>query len=235
LAAGKGTRLNSAQPKPAVRVGGLPMASRVLQAMRGAGISRIIAVVGHRAADVQEAVGNGVEYVTQGQQLGTGHATRQSEVLLRGYDGPVVVAYSDLPLLRERDIARLLRWHLETGAEATLLTAVFPKPGTLGRILRGDQGQVLGIVEFRDATEEQREIKEINVGVYCFTAPLLFEVLGQVTNDNAQQQYYLTDAIAMLARMGKRVEAVAVEQAHAGMGVDTADDLSRAQVLWDGQ
>jgi bifunctional UDP-N-acetylglucosamine pyrophosphorylase/glucosamine-1-phosphate N-acetyltransferase len=211
------------------------MASRVLEAMKGAGISRIIAVVGHKAADVQEAIGNGVEYVSQAEQLGTGHATRQAEPLLRGYHGPVVVAYSDLPLLQERDIANLLRWHLETGAAATLLTAIFAKPGTLGRILRDGRRQVVGIVEFRDATEQQRAIQEINVGVYCFDSPLLFEVLAQVTDSNTQHQYYLTDAIGILVAMGRRVEAVAMEQAQLGMGVDTQDDLTRAQSLSGGQ
>jgi len=232
LAAGKGTRLKAHEPKAAVLVGGRPMAARVADAMRGAGISRIIAVVGHRAEDVRAAIGNGVEYVVQEEQLGTGHAVRYAEAPLAGYEGPVIVAYADVPLLTKNDIAQLAARHLAALPAATLLTAVFDDPGRLGRIVRGRDGRVASIIEAGDATEEQRRIKEINVGVYCFQAPLIFEVLRELKHENAQHQFYLTDAIGILVRRGERVEAIALESAHNGMGVDTAEDLARAQRLW---
>jgi bifunctional UDP-N-acetylglucosamine pyrophosphorylase / glucosamine-1-phosphate N-acetyltransferase len=230
LAAGKGTRMKGAEsPKAAVKVGGRPMAARVIDAMKGAGAARVVVVIGHRAEDVQAAVGDHVEYVVQEEQLGTGHAVLQTEGALRGYEGPVLVTYADIPLLRSKDLRTLLALHRKSGAAVTLLTAVVDQPGTRGRILRNGDGSVKGIVEAKDATPEQLDIKEINVGVYCFQAPLLFEVLKQVTNHNAQQQYYLTDAIEILVRAKARVEAVAMESAHTGIGVDTPDDLARAQ------
>ena len=231
LAAGKGTRMKTAEPKAAIHVNGRPMAARVIEAVRRAGACRVIAVVGHRADDVQIAIGDGVEYVTQERQLGTGHAVGCATAALNGFVGPVVVAYADIPLLRQCDVTRLIARHLETGAAATLLTAHFDQPGTLGRIIRGPHGGVEGIVEARDATKEQLQIREINVGVYCFAAPLFFDVLAQVDNKNAQQQYYLTDVIAILVGRGERVEAVAMEFSHAGLGVDTIEDLARAETI----
>ncbi len=232
LAAGKGTRMKQRQPKAAVPVGGRPMAARVVDAMRGAGVCRIIAVVGHRAEDVRAAIGDEVEYVLQDEQLGTGHAARCAESALDGWDGPAVIAYADIPLLSFRDVALLVERHIELAAAGTLLTAVFDDPGTLGRILRREDGSVAAIVEARDATPQQLEIKEINVGVYCFRLPLLFELLREIRSDNAQNQYYLTDVIGLLVSRGERVEAVAVETPINGMGVDTAEDLARARQVW---
>jgi len=124
LAAGKGTRMRAREPKAAVHVGGRPMAVRVADAMRGAGITRIIAVVGHRADDVRGAIGSGVEYVVQDQQLGTGHAARCARLALADYRGPVLIAYADIPLLTKDDVSRLLEHHLLSNATATMLTAV---------------------------------------------------------------------------------------------------------------
>jgi bifunctional UDP-N-acetylglucosamine pyrophosphorylase/glucosamine-1-phosphate N-acetyltransferase len=224
--------MEAREPKAAVRVGGRPMAARVVDALRGAGASRIIAVVGHRGDDVRTAIGDGVEYAIQGEQRGTGHATRCAEAALGGYKGPVVVAYADIPLLGIQDVANLVECHVRTSAAATVLTAVFEDPGTLGRIVRRQDGRVTGIVEARDATEEQLRIKEINVGVYCFRAPLIFEVLRELRSDNAQHQYYLTDAIGILVGRGERVEGVALRSSQNGMGVDTPEDLARAQRMW---
>jgi bifunctional UDP-N-acetylglucosamine pyrophosphorylase/glucosamine-1-phosphate N-acetyltransferase len=231
LAAGKGTRMKTVEPKAAVHVNGRPMAVRVIEAVRKAGSSRIIAVVGHRADDVKAAIGNEVEYVVQEEQLGTGHAVRCAGPALTGYCGAVIVAYADIPLLRESDVSRLVKRHLESGAAATLLSARFDHPGTLGRILRGLNGGVRGIVEARDATQEQLKIREINVGVYCFQAPLLLQALAEVRSNNAQKQYYLTDVIGILVARGERVEAVIMEESEGGLGVDTVEDLARAQDL----
>lgn len=221
--------MQAQSPKAAVELGGRPMASRVIDAMRAAGANRIVVVVGHRAGDVKAAIGNHVEYVVQEEQLGTGHATLVAEDVLRDYEGPAVVTYADVPLLRPKDVSDLVERHLARRAAATLLTAVFDDPGRLGRIIRNPNGTVNRIVEARDASPDELAIKEINAGVYCFQLPLLFDVLRLVTDDNVQQQYYLTDAIGILVRDGQRVEAVAMESAHAGMGVDTLEDLARAQ------
>jgi len=229
LAAGKGTRMKTGEPKAVVSVNGRPMVVRVIDAVRQAGATRIIVVVGHRAEDVRTVIGSEVEYVVQDQQIGTGDAVKCSAPALIGYSGPVLVAHADVPLLRQADITRLLERHLASGASATLLTAEFEEPGTLGRIMRGLDGRVLGIVEARDATEEQLKIREINVAVYCFNAPLLFAVLREVNDNNAQQQYYLTDVIGLLVNRGERVDAVKMEYSPAGLGVDTVEDLARAR------
>lgn len=231
LAAGKGTRMKASAAKAAVHLNGRPMAARVIDSLRGAGIHRIIAVVGHRAAEVSAAIGDHVEYVFQEEQFGTGHAARCAEPCLLGYEGPIVISYADIPLLSHTDFTDLISHHLRTGAVATILTARFDNPGTLGRIIRGPDGGARAIVEARDATPDQLRIREINVGVYCFTAPLVFEVLAEASNDNVQGQYYLTDAIGMLACRGERVEALSLKSAHAGIGVDTIEDLSRAAHL----
>jgi bifunctional UDP-N-acetylglucosamine pyrophosphorylase/glucosamine-1-phosphate N-acetyltransferase len=231
LAAGKGTRMRAKTPKAAVPVAGRPMAARVADAIRGAGISRIIAVVGHRASDVKAALGDGVEFVVQDKQLGTGHAARCAQAALADHEGPMLLAYADIPLLTKDDVSRLVEQHLLSGAVATILTAVLPSPGTLGRILRNGDGTVKAIVEARDATEEQLKTNEVNVGVYCFEAPAIFDVLRELRPDNAQAQYYLTDVIGMFLVRGQRVDAIALQVPDNGMGVNTIEDLARAQQL----
>jgi len=231
LAAGKGTRMKTGEPKAAVHVNGRPMALRVVDAMRSAGAERIIVVVGHRADDVRSAVGDDVEYVIQEEQTGTGDAVKCAGAVLTDYRGPVLVAHADIPLLRDADVARLLQHHLSADSAATMLTAEFQDPKSLGRVMRGPDRQVLGIVEARDATEEQLRIKEVNVAVYCFEADSLFAALRKVTNENAQGQYYLTDVIGILVSQGGRVEAVTMEDSHGGMGVDTVEDLARARSI----
>jgi bifunctional UDP-N-acetylglucosamine pyrophosphorylase/glucosamine-1-phosphate N-acetyltransferase len=231
LAAGKGTRMRTGEAKAAVSVNGRPMATRVIDAMRRAGASRIVVVVGHRADDVRGAIGSDVEYVVQEEQLGTGHAVGCAKPLLAAHPGPVLIAHADIPLLREADVRHLLERHLSTGAAATMLTAEFQAPGSLGRVMRGEDGRVVGIVEARDATPEQLEIREVNVAVYCFQGPLLFDALVEVNNSNAQGQYYLTDVIGILVSRGERVEAVTMEHSHGGLGVDTVEDLARARSI----
>ena len=231
LAAGKGTRMKGDKPKAAVPVAGRPMAARVADAIRGAGLSHIIAVVGHGAADVKTALGEGVEFVIQDAQLGTGHAARCSHVALADYEGPVLIAYADIPLLTKDDVAHLVERHLLSSGVATMLTAILPSPGTLGRVLRNGDGSVEAIVEARDATPEQLRVNEVNVGVYCFEAPLIFDMLKELKQDNAQAQYYLTDVIGMCISRGERVDAISLQVPHNGLGVNTMEDLELAQQL----
>jgi bifunctional UDP-N-acetylglucosamine pyrophosphorylase/glucosamine-1-phosphate N-acetyltransferase len=219
------------KPKAAVPVAGRPMAARVADAIRGAGISHIIAVVGHGAADVRTALGAGVEFVVQDAQLGTGHAARCARTALADYRGPVIIAYADIPLLTKDEVARLLERHLLSGGAATMLTAVLASPGALGRVMRNGDGSVHAIVEARDATPDQLKVEEVNVGVYCFEAPLIFDILQELRPDNVQAQYYLTDVIGMCISRGERVDAIALQVPHNGMGVNTMEDLELAQQL----
>ena len=223
--------MNAREPKAVVHVGGRPMAARVSEAMLGAGVTRVIAIVGHRADDVRAAMGDGVEYVLQDEQPGTGHAARCSQVALGDYEGPVIIAYADIPLLTKDDVSLLIDHHLVSRPAGTLLTAVLPEPGRLGRIVRAADGAVEGIVEARDADEKQLAISEVNVGVYCFQAPLIFDVLSHLRRENAQGQYYLTDAIGIIVDSGQRIDAVSLEVPHNGMGVNTLEDLELARQL----
>lgn len=232
LAGGRGSRMKSQQAKTALHVGGRPMVRRVIDALRQAGVTRVVAVVGHRAAEVRASIGEDVQYVMQEEQLGTGHAAQCAAKEFAGFSGTVLIAHGDIPLLTPEDIAGLVEHHLGTGAAATMLTALFQDPGSLGRILRGPDGRVLAIVEARDATPEQLNIKEVNVAVYCFQAPEVFDELAHIDDNNAQGQYYLTDVIGRLVARGRPVEALPLREAHAGLGVDTPDDLARAQQNW---
>lgn len=231
LAAGKGTRMQTDRPKAVLEVDGKPMVRRVAEALGGAGIGRVIAVVGHRSEEVRAALGEGVEFAVQEEQLGTGHAVKCTYELLRDYQGPVVVTCADIPLLNANDVTQLVDHHLRTAASATLLTAVLGTPGTLGRIIRNGDGSVQSIIEARDANPGQLTINEINVGVYCFDAPLLFELLATLRSENAQHQYYLTDVIGLLVAHGRRIEALQLEQAANGIGVNTLDDLAKVHQL----
>jgi dTDP-glucose pyrophosphorylase len=229
LAAGRGTRMATDEPKALVKVDGRPMVTRVIDAVRGGGATRVIVVVGHRGDEVKAAIGDGVEFAVQGEPLGTGHAVCSAIPVLDGFAGPLIVAHADIPLLRESDVTRLVEHHLRTGAAATLLAAMCDDPRALGRVLRGPQGEVTRIVEARDATPEELSVREVNVAVYCFDSSLLFEALTEVRAENAQRQYYLTDVIGILVARQVRVEAVTLESAHTGMGVDTLADLVRAR------
>ena len=231
LAAGKGTRLKSTRAKALFQLSGRPLVWYPIDACRGAGIERIVVVVGHQADQVCAAVGEGCEFVTQEPQLGTGHALAQCRGALGDFAGAIVVLYADTPMIDEQVIDRFLGEHLAADADASVLTAVLDDPGDLGRIVRGEGGDVIAIVERRDCTPEQAAIKEINTGAYCFESPAIFEVLEDIRPENAQAEYYLTDAVAGLIARGGRVQAVPDPNADVALGVNTRIDLARAEAL----
>ena len=228
LAAGKSTRMRSKIPKPLHPICGRALTRHVIEACRGAGIPRIIVVVGHEADAVKHGLGNDVEYVLQPKPLGTGDAARVAQALLKDWDGTVVVLAGDVPLLRPGTIGRLLEAHEATGAAATLLTAYLDDPTGYGRVVRGPDGRVLRIVEHKDATEQERAIKEWNPSLYAFRASLLFDALREVRSENAQGEIYLTDVIGVLTSRGERVEAVAADDVHEVLGVNTRVELAEA-------
>jgi bifunctional UDP-N-acetylglucosamine pyrophosphorylase/glucosamine-1-phosphate N-acetyltransferase len=207
------------------------MVARVVGAIREAGVRRIIVVVGHRADDVKAALGPDMEYVHQGEQLGTGHALLCANSALAGYEGVILVANADAPLVSDGELTGLLAHHMQTGAAATILTASVEKPGSLGRVIRSPDGYVRAIVEARDAAPEVLALREVNIGVYCFAAPGVFQALGAIRSRNAKGEYYLTDVIAILDDHGERVEGIRLHASHNAIGVDSREDLSRAQRL----
>ena len=229
LAAGKGTRMKSSMPKVLHKVGGVPMVEQVLRAVKAAGTQRQVVVVGFGGEAVQEYLGDRAETVVQEQQLGTGHAVMQAEPLLSGLSGTLLVTCGDTPLVTEDTFRSLLAHHEDTRAAATVLTAVMPDPTGYGRVIRDTKGQVVKIVEQKDGTPEELAVREVNAGIYCFDMELLWQMLHNVTNDNAQGEYYLTDIIGMLVSAGKVVSAFAAPDYKETLGVNSRLQMAEAE------
>ncbi len=231
LAAGKGTRMKSKLPKVLHPLCGRAMLSYPLDAARFAGFSRLKVVIGHGAELVQETMqAEDIEWVEQTEQLGTGHALMCAADVLQGYRGPLLLLCGDVPLIRTETLKRLLDYHQQQNAAVTVLTAHMENPTGYGRILR-DGDQVFGIVEQKDASEEQLQISEINTGTYIFDAEFVFEALKGLNTNNAQGEYYLTDVVAAAAAAGRVTRGLAVEDASEAMGVNDRCQLAEAEVL----
>jgi bifunctional UDP-N-acetylglucosamine pyrophosphorylase/glucosamine-1-phosphate N-acetyltransferase len=232
LAAGIGKRMQSDLPKVLHPVLGRPMLEHVLDAVRAVGVQRSIVVVGHQAERVQSAITRrDVEFVLQSPQLGTGHAVLQAEPLLRDVNGTAVVLCGDTPLLTPETLQDLLTTHRDTRAAATVLTAILDDPTGYGRVLRGADGSVRRIVEHKDATEEERRVREINSGLFTFSIADLFASLALVRSDNAQGEYYLTDTLAILLGMGRRVSARVCRDPRQVLGVNTPAQLQEVETI----
>ncbi|MGQ9630747.1 MAG: bifunctional UDP-N-acetylglucosamine diphosphorylase/glucosamine-1-phosphate N-acetyltransferase GlmU [bacterium] len=232
LAAGEGKRMKSKLPKVLHRVGGRPMIESVLENARGVPAERTVVVVGFGGEMVVSALKgwNGIECVWQREQLGTGHAVMQAERAVAGARD-VLVIYGDIPLCPSSTLVDLVELHRAKGAHATVLTATLEDPSGYGRVIRGDSGEVLGIVEERDADPQQRAIKEINTGIGCFDRKLLFDALARIGADNDQGEYYLTDVIGILARDGRRVQARIAEDPIDVMGINSRQELALANSI----
>jgi len=227
LAAGMGTRMKSDLPKVLFPVLGRPMIHYVLDALEAAGVGRKIVVVGYRAEDVQaELAGRrGVEFALQAERLGTGHAVKMAQPRLAGHRGPVVILAGDSPMVQASSLRRLLE-HFAAERPACLLGTLHKAdPTGLGRIVRDPAGRFAGIVEEKDATEEQRRITEVNMSTYVFDGPELVQALDRLKNENRQKEYYLTDCPGILLAQGKRVEALPVLEAREALSINTLDEL----------
>lgn len=231
LAAGKGTRMKSALPKVLHRVGGKSMVQHVLDAAKEAGAKRNVVVVGFGSEMVKAELGDQAEIVVQEEQLGTGHAVRQAEKLLAEENGTVMVLCGDTPLLTGELLQKLYQAHGEAQAKATVLTAVMPDATGYGRIVRAADGSVERIVEHKDATEEERKIREVNSGIYCFAAKELFAALREVNCDNAQGEYYLPDVLDILRRKGEKIWAVAADDYEMTLGINSRVQLAGAEKI----
>jgi len=228
LAAGEGKRMRSRRPKVLHRLGGRPLIAYPLKSARALGGQ--ILVVGRESEELRRAVGGEAGFVEQKEPRGTGHALLQCRGAIPESARTILVLPGDSPLLSAETLRRLLSHHEKTGAAATLLTAEVTDPAGYGRVLR-DKGQVVAIVEERDAFPEQRKIREIGTSVYCFTPGPLWSALELVKPDNDQGEYYLTDVIGILARAGRRVEAVIVEDADECLGINDRQQLARLSRL----
>lgn len=220
LAAGKGTRMKSKLYKVLHRICGKSMVDHVLTQVSKLNMDNIVTVVGFGAEDVEKELGNRTKYVVQNQQLGTGDAVLRAEDLLKNSDGTTLVISGDTPLFTAKTLEKLFAYHADKQATATILTSVAPNPTGYGRIVRNDLGIVEKIVEEKDASSEERNIKEINTGVYVFNNQKLFKALHEINNDNAQGEYYLTDAIEILKRKGGIIAAYQMDDFDESMGVN---------------
>lgn len=217
LAAGNGTRMKSDLVKVMHPIAGKPMIGHIVDNMRQAGLDDIIVVVGYQQERIRAYLGDSVRYAVQAEQLGTGHAVQQAAPLIdEAKGGHVLILYGDNPFIGPELIQRLIRAHVDAGAAATLLTAEVSEPGMLGRILRDPAtGAFLGSVEYKDATPEQRQIREIWPGVVLFRRQGFTALLGRLDRNNAQREYYLPQAWEILLREGEKVQAVMATEAEA--------------------
>jgi bifunctional UDP-N-acetylglucosamine pyrophosphorylase / glucosamine-1-phosphate N-acetyltransferase len=232
LAAGKGTRMKSELPKVLHAVAGRALIDRVLDTALALGPVTTTVVIGHGADRLRThlAARPGIGFVVQEPQLGTGHALLQAAPILRGREGTVILLSGDVPLLTRAALEGLLRTHREADAAATVLTAAVQRPYGYGRIVR-NQGRLTRIVEERDASAAQREIREINSGIYAFALEPLFEALEKIGADNAQGEYYLPDLIAIYRRRRRIVTTYTIANAVEIRGINSRTELAEVSAM----
>lgn len=231
LAAGQGTRMKSKLYKVLHPVMNRPMVQHVVDQLKTLNLESIITVVGFGAEKVKTQLGDDSHYVIQEEQLGTGHAVIQTKDLLKDKEGTTIVVCGDTPLLTDKTLEELLSYHDQEGAKATVLTAKAPDPKGYGRIIRNSANNVEKIVEHKDAKQEELLVQEINTGTYCFDNKTLFEALDQVSNDNAQGEYYLPDVIEIVKQQEEKVSAYQTPNFDETLGVNDRVALSQAEKL----
>ena len=229
LAAGQGTRMKSDLPKVLHPVLGRPMIWHALEAVKQASSETPVVVIGHGAEKVKDYLGDSARTVLQDPPMGTAHAVMQAAPLLRGTSGLILVSYADMPLLRDSTLARLVEKQKANSGPFSMLTVFNDDPHGFGRIIRGADGTVQAIVEEYVATEEQKRIKELNVGAYCFNADWLWEALGRIEKNPHKGEYYLTDAVEVAVTSGLAVQAEVMEDAKEAIGVNTRIHLSEVE------
>ncbi len=232
LAAGKGTRLGGGKAKVLREIAGRPMIAWVIDAAREAGATKTVAVVGYDREAVVEALPQGVDSAVQEVPRGTGDAVRAAEAALAEWPGDVWVLCGDVPGIGAGTLAKLAATHRDAGASCTVLTMRPEDPARYGRVIRDEAGRVARIVEFADATEEQRAVRELNSGTYAFRAKDLFAALPRLSSDNAQGEYYLTDVVRLMIDDGLTVAAVEADDARECMGGDTPEALAAIRAAW---
>ncbi len=229
LAGGASTRMKSKLPKVLHKVCGETMIKHVIDAANNSKIEECIVVVGHKAEKVKESLPSQIKTVYQEEQLGTGHA------LMMAYDniqeGTVLVLCGDGPLITEETLNSMMEYHKKGNFKATVLTTDLPNPKDYGRIVRNSEGLLEKIVEEKDTTDEEKSIREINSGIYCFDGKALKEALPKLQNHNVQKEYYLTDALSIIGHMGFKIGAYKTQNHEEIMAVNSREQLAEVEAI----
>lgn len=229
LAAGRGTRMKSETSKVMHNIFGKPMIAYVLESLRRSGITDIITVAGYGSEDLRKAIDTDI--VIQKKLLGSGDAVKCAKKILCKFDGNIIVICGDTPLVSSETIGKLVSKHKASGSSLTLTTAKLKNPSGYGRIVRGHSGAIAKIVEEVKATPYEEAIDEVNVGTYCFKSKDLFDALEHVRPDSLQKEIFLTDAVEILAKAGKVVESIEIEDAHEMIGINSRKNLAEATLI----
>lgn len=230
LAAGKGTRMQMDQAKVLHLLCGEPLLAYSLRLAGRIHSDKIVVIVGHQAETVRQTFPlRDVIFVEQCPQLGTGHAVLQARETFADYTGMILILCGDVPCLKAATVEALIDRHGREQASVTVMTTVLDDPGSYGRVITSPGGDVLRIVEARDATAREKAVREINTGIYCADSRFLFEAVAQIRNDNSQNEYYLTDIIEIACKAGRRVRSFIAADPAEVMGVNTPEDLEKAR------
>ncbi len=229
LAAGKSTRMKSELPKVAHPLCGRPVLTYLLETVKAVRVDRTIAVLGHCHEQVRTIISGDVDVVVQKKLIGTADAVKTAMPELKSFKGTVLVLYGDTPLLTEKTILKLLKFHVENDSDITLLTGNLEKPDGYGRIVRDKYNCIYGIVEEKDASDFQKGIKEINTGIMCFKQESLAYALKHIKPANAKKEYYLTDAIGIIHKRGGLVDGMKISDMNEALGINSRAELAKAQ------
>jgi bifunctional UDP-N-acetylglucosamine pyrophosphorylase/glucosamine-1-phosphate N-acetyltransferase len=233
MAAGKGKRMRSDLVKVLHPLLGKLMLSYTVElCLKELRPEKLVVIVGHQAQKIRDAFPDRrIAFVVQQEQLGTGHAVAMTEPVLGTFTGTILILSGDTPLITAQTLLEMVQYHQGQGAALTLLTANREDPAGYGRVIRGAAGTVHRVVEEQDASKREREITEVNTGIYCVEAPFLYQALGAVCSDNAQGEYYLPDIIASARRKKKKVKSFPVMDPLEVMGINTRTELAVAEQL----
>lgn len=240
LAAGKGTRMKSDLVKVLHPIAGIPMLAYPIRAVKETGCSTIIVIIGHQKDKVEKAFKDeNIKFAYQEKQLGSGHAVTVAKDLIGNFESDVLILCGDVPLINAKILKQFVQLHRDNQATMSVLSVVLDNPFGYGRIIRDESGNCLGIVEERDATDNQKEIKEINTGLYCCKAAFLFDALKKTRIDNMQGEYYLPDIVSIGVKEGKKVQAVETDHFQEVIGINDriglaeAEKIMRQRILYD--
>ena len=231
LAAGKGTRMNSDLPKVLHKLQSKPLIDYVIDESELLNPKEIILVVGFKKESVIKHTQSRINlnYATQIEQLGTGHAVLQTNELLKNRKGHILILYGDVPNIKASTLQPIVNDHISNNRDLTLITAEIDDPTGYGRIIRDKNGNLLKIVEEKDCSDDEKKIKEWNPGIYIFKIPEVFKILNNIKTNNASKEYYLTDAIGLSQQSNMQIKAIKIENSDEVIGVNTADQLKELE------